>query len=119
MRLRFPPFHRELLAQSSWSAGDDLGRIKVVISEGLRRASLPGVFDRVKNVVAFSFQHAPLGECFRCPVEVCRRWLTTAVISRSPRRIIHRMAQFRHVAPSSGHDQLLQSWSSRSVTFLC
>ena len=60
MTLAFPAFHNELLTQSYWNAGDDLGRIKIIISEGLPRESA-GTFERIKNVVAFSFQHAPLG----------------------------------------------------------
>ncbi|KAK1830414.1 hypothetical protein QBC39DRAFT_353944 [Podospora conica] len=60
-RLRFPHFHNELLFQDHWNPGDDIGRIKVVISEGFPRDSQSVPFERVKNVVAFSFQHAPLG----------------------------------------------------------
>lgn len=59
-RLKFPTFCRELLYESHWSPGDDLGRIKVLISEGFPRDSTTMPFERVKNVVAFSFQHAPL-----------------------------------------------------------
>jgi len=62
MPLRFPPFHPELLQQSHWGAGDDLGRIRIVIAEGIA----PGDsyveghrYDRVRDVVVFSFQHAP------------------------------------------------------------
>ncbi|KAJ3484820.1 hypothetical protein NLG97_g6963 [Lecanicillium saksenae] len=57
--LSFPAFQRELLNQSYWSPADDLGRIKVVISQGYTRESTM-TFERLKNVVAFSFQHAPL-----------------------------------------------------------
>ncbi|KAK8144430.1 hypothetical protein G3M48_005835 [Beauveria asiatica] len=59
--LIFPDFQRELLNQSFWSPADDLGRIKVVISERYPRESLSVPFERLKNIVAFSFQHAPLG----------------------------------------------------------
>ncbi|EGX96183.1 hypothetical protein CCM_00838 [Cordyceps militaris CM01] len=58
--LMFPNFQRELLNQSYWSPADDLGRIKVVISESYPRESLSVPFERLKNIVAFSFQHAPL-----------------------------------------------------------
>lgn len=58
--LVFPEFHHELLNQQYWSAADDLSRIKVVISEGFPRASDTLSFERVKPVVAFSFQHTPL-----------------------------------------------------------
>lgn len=60
-RLKFPTFHRELLSQSYWNPADDLGRVKVVISEGFSREGLTYPFERIKNVVSFSFQHAPLG----------------------------------------------------------
>ncbi|KPM43143.1 hypothetical protein AK830_g3426 [Neonectria ditissima] len=58
--LRFPVFQQELLHQNHWSPADDLGRIKLVISEGFPRDSLTLPIERVKNIVAFSFQHAPL-----------------------------------------------------------
>ncbi|KAF4635188.1 hypothetical protein G7Y89_g2914 [Cudoniella acicularis] len=59
-KLKFPTFHKELLSQSYWNAGDDLGRIKVLIAEGFSRDNLTYPFERVKNLVSFSFQHAPL-----------------------------------------------------------
>ncbi|KAK0724990.1 hypothetical protein B0H67DRAFT_641462 [Lasiosphaeris hirsuta] len=59
-RLRFPQFRRELMYQNHWSPSDDMGRIKVIISEGFPRDSLSVPIERVKNVVVFSFQHAPL-----------------------------------------------------------
>lgn len=59
--LRFPPFRSEVLRQNYWSPGDEVGRIKIVISEGFPRDSLTVPIERVKNIVAFSFQHAPLG----------------------------------------------------------
>ncbi|GAP91511.1 putative NADH dehydrogenase -like protein [Rosellinia necatrix] len=58
--LKFPQFRSELLRQSYWSPADELGRIKIVISEGFPRDSLTVPVERVKNVIAFSFQHAPL-----------------------------------------------------------
>lgn len=47
--------------EQDWNAGDDIGRIKIVISEGFPRDSPTMPLERIKNVVAFSFQHAPLG----------------------------------------------------------
>ncbi|KAI1408748.1 hypothetical protein F5Y13DRAFT_204491 [Hypoxylon sp. FL1857] len=58
--LRFPPFRSEVLQQNYWSPADEVGRIKIVISEGFPRDSLTVPIERVKNIVAFSFQHAPL-----------------------------------------------------------
>lgn len=60
--LKFPSFRRELLYQNHWSPGDDTGRIKIIISEGFPRDSPSNPIERVKNIVAFSFQHAPLSE---------------------------------------------------------
>ncbi|KAM5368504.1 hypothetical protein ACJZ2D_009481 [Fusarium nematophilum] len=57
--LKFPVFQPELLRQSHWSVADDIGRIKLVISEGFPRDSASTPIERVKNIVAFSFQHAP------------------------------------------------------------
>jgi hypothetical protein len=59
-KLKFPAFHKELLSQSYWNPGDDLGRVKVVIAEGFTRDHLTYPFERVKNIISFSFQHAPL-----------------------------------------------------------
>jgi hypothetical protein len=55
-------FHNELLSQSHWNPGDDFGRIKIVIAEGFSRDNSTFPFERVKNIVSFSFQHAPLGK---------------------------------------------------------
>ncbi|KAJ5580165.1 uncharacterized protein N7459_006150 [Penicillium hispanicum] len=57
--LRFPPFHPEILDQRHWDAGDAYGRIKVVIAEGFARPLRSPPFERVKDVIALSFQHAP------------------------------------------------------------
>ncbi|KAK6587412.1 hypothetical protein PZA11_000702 [Diplocarpon coronariae] len=59
-KLKWPTFHKELLSQSYWNPGDDLGRIKIIISEGFSRELLTYPFERIKNIVSFSFQHAPL-----------------------------------------------------------
>ena len=63
--LRFPPFHQEILHASNWDAGQLLGRIRIVMAEGFVRAAIPSQnevrhpFTRVRDVIAFSFQHAP------------------------------------------------------------
>ncbi|KIW15489.1 hypothetical protein PV08_05535 [Exophiala spinifera] len=62
--LRFPSFRKEVLQQPHWEPGDPVGRIKVVISEGVLRDTTPPtassiIFDRFRDVVCFSFQHAP------------------------------------------------------------
>ncbi|KAL8785191.1 MAG: hypothetical protein Q9213_003538 [Squamulea squamosa] len=59
--LRFPQFHQEMLTQDWWNPGEDIGRIKLVISEGLVSGQDPPAgFRRVRNILTFSFQHAPL-----------------------------------------------------------
>ncbi|KAL8769165.1 MAG: hypothetical protein Q9209_004799 [Squamulea sp. 1 TL-2023] len=59
--LRFPPFHQEMLTQDWWNPGEDVGRIKLVISEGLVSGQEPPAgFRRVRNIMTFAFQHAPL-----------------------------------------------------------
>lgn len=60
--LKFPQFRSELLRQSYWSPADEVGRIKIIVSEGFPRDSLTMPIERVKNIIAFSFQHAPLGK---------------------------------------------------------
>ena len=60
--LKFPCFRQELLQQNWWLPADELGRIKIVLSEGFPRNSVTTPFERIKNIVAFSFQHAPLGK---------------------------------------------------------
>lgn len=62
--LRFPPFHSSILQQSHWDASDGLGRIKIVISEGVSHPqdglnTLGGGYHKLRDIVAFSFQHAP------------------------------------------------------------
>lgn len=59
--LKFPEFHQAMLSQSWWNAGEALGRVKVVLAEGLARENRHPPFERIKNIVAFSFQHVPLG----------------------------------------------------------
>jgi hypothetical protein len=63
--LRFPPFHQEILQQSHWDAGELHGRVRVTISEGFSRPRRSPPFERVKDIIAFSFQHAPLRKSLR------------------------------------------------------
>ena len=58
-QLRFPPFHTEMLDQTWVNPTQDLGRIKVIIAEGIRPSPASG-FEKIRNVVIFSFQHVPL-----------------------------------------------------------
>ncbi|EEH36475.2 hypothetical protein PAAG_06893 [Paracoccidioides lutzii Pb01] len=58
--LRFPAFHEEMLQQSHWEAGEEFGRIKIVIAEGYSRPNRNPPFERVRDLIFLSFQHAPL-----------------------------------------------------------
>ncbi|KAJ5341875.1 hypothetical protein N7541_010999 [Penicillium brevicompactum] len=58
--LRFPPFHREILQQRTWDAADPHGRIRVVFAEGFSRPNRSPPFERYRDFLTFSFQHAPL-----------------------------------------------------------
>lgn len=63
--LRFPAFHSEILRQQTWDSRDLYGRIRVIISEGYYRPLRSPPFQRVKDILALSFQHAPRGkDCF-------------------------------------------------------
>lgn len=57
--LLWPPFHPELL-KSGNNAGDLYGRVVVVISEGFARPHRSPPIERVRDIMAFSFRHAPL-----------------------------------------------------------
>ncbi|KAK5063173.1 hypothetical protein LTR84_005249 [Exophiala bonariae] len=61
--LLFPVFHKDILYQTHWEPGDVIGRISVVIAEGVVRLDSPQpdprlTFDRLRDVVTFAFQHA-------------------------------------------------------------
>ena len=58
--LRFPPFHTEVLTQTWANPAQNVGRIKIVIAEGINHGSGASAFEKTKNLVSFSFQHAPL-----------------------------------------------------------
>ncbi|KAL4792728.1 hypothetical protein BDV19DRAFT_246725 [Aspergillus venezuelensis] len=79
--LRFPPFHQEILEQRHWDAGDLHGRIRVVIAEGFARPHRNPPFERVKEIVAFAFQHAPLNVLEYSSIA----WPNTSMWSKEPR----------------------------------
>lgn len=96
--LKFPHFRRELLYQNHWNPGDDIGRIKIIISEGFPRDSPSNPTERVKNVVAFSFQHAPLGPFNTNIINYVGTLLNYRRYSRDQR---HSVAQSTDVATAS------------------
>ncbi|KIL93002.1 hypothetical protein FAVG1_04183 [Fusarium avenaceum] len=58
--LKFPLFQQELLSQRHWSPADNLGRLKLIISEGVSYPSPDNKHvEKLKSLVVFSFQHAP------------------------------------------------------------
>lgn len=59
-QLRFPPFHTEVLTQTWANPAQNVGRIKVIIAEGFNHGLGMSAFEKTKNLVSFSFQHAPL-----------------------------------------------------------
>ena len=59
-----------MLTQSYWSAGENMGRIKVTITEGYLNAPGALPFAKAKNLVSFSFQHAPQGKSILGRTEV-------------------------------------------------
>ncbi|RJE19698.1 hypothetical protein PHISCL_07973 [Aspergillus sclerotialis] len=79
--LRFPPFHQEILEQRHWDAGELHGRIRIVIAEGFSRPHRSPPFERVKDIIAFSFQHAPLHILEYSNIA----WPNTAMWSQGPR----------------------------------
>ncbi|OHE98425.1 hypothetical protein CORC01_06216 [Colletotrichum orchidophilum] len=58
--IRFPAFNEKYLQEHSWNPAAWLGRIQVIITEAFLRDSATFPLERIKNVVAFSFCHAPL-----------------------------------------------------------
>lgn len=60
--LRFPPFHRAIMSETHWDATEDLGRIKIELSQGYQvERDGKVIFHKHSNVVCYSFQPAPLG----------------------------------------------------------
>ncbi|KAL2832274.1 hypothetical protein BJY01DRAFT_260269 [Aspergillus pseudoustus] len=79
--LRFPLFHQEILEQRHWDAGDLHGRIRVVIAEGFARPHRNPPFERVKEIIAFAFQHAPLNVLEYSSIA----WPNASMWSKEPR----------------------------------
>ncbi|CEL06748.1 hypothetical protein ASPCAL09920 [Aspergillus calidoustus] len=79
--LRFPPFHQEILEQRHWDAGDLHGRIRIVIAEGFARPHRNPPFERVKEIIAFAFQHAPLNVLEYSSIA----WPNASMWSKEPR----------------------------------
>lgn len=59
--LTFPTFHSEMIMYNHWNAGENLGRIKVLIAEGICRGQA-FCFEKSRSIICFAFQHAPLRE---------------------------------------------------------
>lgn len=67
-QLRFPSFHTEVLTQTWANPAQNMGRIKIVIAEGINHGPGISAFERTKNLVSFSFQHAPLHILENCGI---------------------------------------------------
>lgn len=48
-----------MLEQSRWGASDLNGRIVIMITEGFARPNRSPPIERVRDLIAFSFLHAP------------------------------------------------------------
>ncbi|KAF2174905.1 hypothetical protein K469DRAFT_680758 [Zopfia rhizophila CBS 207.26] len=60
--LQFPPFHQNVLMQSSWDVRESSGRIKLFLSEQLlnnTNSTRDLEIGATNDIVCFSFQHAP------------------------------------------------------------
>ena len=76
--LRFPAFHHEILSQTWVVPAQSMGRIKIIIAEGISHGP-PGTtsFEKIRNLVAFSFQHTPLRETYNTRRQmVCSNTIT-------------------------------------------
>ncbi|KAI1628982.1 hypothetical protein EDD37DRAFT_30955 [Exophiala viscosa] len=115
-RLRFPKFHREILQQPQWEPGDPVGRIKVVISEGVLRETSPPaardlMFDRLRDVVAFSFQHAPQNILEYSGIA----WPNPGLFGKASKRSLRPPPIGERLAPVAGHETHSHS-PNRTVT---
>ncbi|KAK4943195.1 2-isopropylmalate synthase (Alpha-isopropylmalate synthase) (Alpha-IPM synthetase) [Elasticomyces elasticus] len=115
-RLRFPKFHREILQQPTWEPSDPVGRIRVVISEGVLRETSPPaapdvMFDRLRDVVAFSFQHAPQNILEYSGIA----WPNPALFGKASKRSMRPPPIGDRLPPVSGHEAHSHS-PNRTVT---
>ncbi|EXJ85498.1 2-isopropylmalate synthase [Capronia coronata CBS 617.96] len=104
-RLRFPAFHKEILQQPHWEPGESLGRVKVIISEGVLRDITPPapadtMFDRLRDVVVFSFQHAPQNILEFSNIA----WPNTKIFARLSKRVPRPGPIGSRLPPVSGHE---------------
>ena len=87
--LRFPPFHEEILQHARWDATEVYGRIRVVISEGFARQRRSPPFERVRDLIVFSFQHAPLRKYAAVSEELLPTILTRTAQQSWSSRALH------------------------------
>ena len=66
-QLHFPAFHSEVLTQIWANPAQHMGTIKVAIAEGICQGGETAGFVKLRNLVTFSFQHAPLRKVYLCP----------------------------------------------------
>lgn len=104
--------------QSHWDAGELLGRIRVVIAEGFSRdiGAQGNFFDRVKDDVVFSFQHAPLHILEFSGIA----WPNAGIWKRASGRVVHhslsRETKYLHPEDLHAHSpRYPTSWASRAM----
>ncbi|KAK8055737.1 hypothetical protein PG993_000964 [Apiospora rasikravindrae] len=131
--LRFPRFKEELLQQNYWNPSDEVGRIKITISEGFPRDSLTVPVERVKNLIVFSFQHAPMDILESSGIA----WPNPSMWSRSPiqsqsmpvQTQVHKDGSKAHVhsprrgnehgickSASSSHEACMSGWTAAQAS---
>jgi hypothetical protein len=106
------------LHQSHWEAGELLGRIRVVIAEGFFRdiGAQGNPFDRVRDVVVFSFQHAPLHILEFSGIA----WPNAGIWKRASGDVVHhslsRGTKYPHPEDLHAHSpHYPTSWASRAM----
>ena len=66
-QLRFPTFHSAMLEKPWMDPSEMLGRIRVVIAEGIK-ATPTSPFSKIQNIVGFAFIHAPQSQYSNVPI---------------------------------------------------
>ncbi|KAL6713940.1 hypothetical protein ACLMJK_008434 [Lecanora helva] len=96
----FPPFHQELLTQVWTNPAQGLGTVRIVIAEGVNQGSAGNaVFAKLRNIVAFSFQHAPLHILENCGIA----WPNPGMWWQAQQRFHHFSSPGQHPPDPDAH----------------
>ncbi|CRG91532.1 putative RNA-binding protein C23E6,01c [Talaromyces islandicus] len=110
--LRFPTFHPEVLDQYVWDAADTYGRLRIVVSEGLARPHRVPPFERVKDIVVFSFQHAPLNILENCGIA----WPNPNMWSQLPANLFRHQLNYGGYGAFGDHKDHMDDLHTHSPT---